>query len=62
VHTPTGFVWAVQLRGGEVICAAGPLLASEADPELLAYLDYSIRDALWVQERRDEFVRRPGQD
>jgi hypothetical protein len=56
VHTRSGLVWAVQLVGGEITCAAGPLAPSEADPEILEYLDYSRPDGAWVQQHRHEFL------
>jgi hypothetical protein len=61
IHGPSGFVWAVELIDDVVVCAAGPLLVSEADPDILPYLDYSLRDGAWVREHRGEFVGHDAQ-
>jgi hypothetical protein len=55
IHRPSERVWAVQLREGRLLCAAGPLLATEADVDILSYLDYSRQDLAWIEEHRDEF-------
>ncbi|MBI2217339.1 MAG: hypothetical protein HYU51_08585 [Candidatus Rokubacteria bacterium] len=61
LHAPSGFVWAVQVVDREILCAAGPLLVSEADADILPYLDYSVRDGAWVREHWTEFVGHEAQ-
>jgi hypothetical protein len=57
LHRPTGFVWAVTLENDAVQSAAGPLEVCHADPELLAFLDYSHADGCWITAHRCEFRR-----
>jgi hypothetical protein len=38
------------------VIAAGPLAPSEADPDLLDYLDHSRQDGAWVKRHRQEFL------
>jgi hypothetical protein len=43
------------MKHGRLTCAAGPMLVSEADVDILSYLDYSGHDLAWIEEHRDEF-------
>jgi hypothetical protein len=56
-HKPTGRLWAVELFGGRVIRAIGPLGDDEIDHRVLPYLPYTRRDTRWLNEHRAEFVR-----
>jgi len=57
IYKPTGFAWAVEVRDGIVVAAAGPLDAAEAHPIIVDYLDYSPREASWIMKNRKDFVR-----
>ena len=50
-------VWAVEVRGGEVLTCSGPLSIGEAviGGDLLDMLDYSTAKAAWLQKHRDRF-------
>ena len=60
IHKPTGHAWAVEVRDGVVLAAAGPLDAAEAHPIILDYLDYSRHEASWITKNRNDFVRIEG--
>lgn len=57
LHKPTGRMWAMEIRNGSVVAAAGPLAAEYAVPGLLDYLTYVRSEAIWINRRRNEFVR-----
>jgi hypothetical protein len=50
-------VWAVELRGGEVVSCFGPLSLgeAEADGDLLDTLDYSPKKAAWIRKNSERF-------
>jgi hypothetical protein len=57
IYKPTGRAWAVELRDGAIIGAAGPLDAEDVHPIILDYLEYFPYDGMWVNEHRGQFVR-----
>ena len=56
-YKPTGRAWAVELRDGVIVGAAGPLDAEDVHPIILGYLEYFSYEGVWVKERREHFVR-----
>lgn len=57
LYKPTGRAWAVELHGGVIAGAAGPLDPKDVHPIILDYLEYFPYEGMWVKERRDQFVR-----
>jgi hypothetical protein len=58
VHTPTGYVWAVEVEAdGDIVSAAGPLLATEAAPEVISHLIFDTRDVAWIKHNWQHFMR-----
>ena len=57
IYKPTGRAWAVELRDGVIVGAAGPIDAEDAHPIILDYLEYFAYEAMWVNEQRNQFVR-----
>jgi len=55
----TGAIWAVELRGDEVIACHGPLTPREVDEEVVDVLDYSPVGVTWIEENRRRFVPYP---
>ena len=51
----SGGVWAVELVEGVVAGCCGPLDASEIEDEFLPHLEYSAREAEWIEAHRTEF-------
>ena len=55
VEVDSGAVWAVELRGDALVGCHGPLLRSEADPDLLDLLEYVPIGIGWIDANRDRF-------
>jgi CBS domain-containing protein len=51
----TGGLYAVELEDGVVTGTCGPLTASEIEERFLTAFDYSVRDADWLEQHRDQF-------
>lgn len=51
----SGRLYAVELDDGVVTGTCGPLAASEIDERFLTAFDYSVRDADWLDQHRDQF-------
>lgn len=55
----TGAIWAVALRGDEVVACHGPLTPSEVDDEEIDGLAYSPVGVTWIEKNRQRFVQYP---
>jgi CBS domain-containing protein len=50
-----GRLYAVELEDGMVTGTCGPLTASEIEERFLTAFDYSVQDADWLEQHRDQF-------
>ncbi len=49
-------VWAVELRGHEIVACCGPLTLDEADDDLLDALEYTDIGVAWIRENAEHFT------
>ena len=59
-HRTSGETWAVQLEGGQVVGACGPLYCTDRPGDMRDF-EYSPEDGRWVQEHEDEFALIEGE-
>ncbi len=57
IEERTESVWAVEVRGHEVIASCGPLLLGDVDDDLLDTYDYSTGAVAWIQANSEHFAR-----
>lgn len=56
IEERTGAVWAVELRGHDVLACCGPLLPADVDDDLLDTYEYSTGGVPWVEANAEHFA------